>query len=187
MADQSGLTIDQVRNQWQESERLLDEVRLRLDSVATAREAADRARAGIEDSRDEIRALSANLADALAGLQQTLQAAGSALEGMVKTAEASEPGRLLAAISDTTDQIRELRAGNSRLEETIQTLSSRVAGTTAAIEALQTSTDGRAAAAEQAAEEARGETAALRAKVANAVQSLPGRHQARLSAALAQD
>lgn len=184
MADQSGLTLDQVRNQWQESERLLDEVRLRLDSIATARDSADRARAGIEDSRDELRALSANLAEALSGLQQTLQAAGSALESLVKTAETSQPGKLLAAIDDTSVQIQGLKTSNSRIDTAIHDLSTQVSAAMVSMVSLQKASEQRISSAEQDAESARTELAALKAKLAQAIDTIPGRHQARFRAAL---
>jgi chromosome segregation ATPase len=184
MVDQSGLTIDQVRVQWQESERLLDEVRVRLESIATSREATERARSGIEASQDELRSLTNLLTDSVSKLDEVLRSAAAALESIVGTAEASQPGKIQASIEESSERLGAVAQGQESLGRNLEGISHELSQVTAIVKDIRDSAGARISLAEQAAADVQSELAAYRANVAQAIQSLPGRYQGRFRTSL---
>jgi chromosome segregation ATPase len=187
MVDQSGLTIDQVRVQWQESERLLDEVRVRLESIATSREATERARLGIEASQDELRSLTNLLSDSVSKLEEGLRSAAAALESIVRTAEASQPGKMQASIEESNERLGTVAQGQESLGRNLESISRELSEVTAMVKDIRDSAGARISLAEQATADVQSELTAFRAKVAQAAQSLPGRYQGRFRSSLGMD
>ena len=122
MTSTDGLDIQQVQDQWKESQRLLDDVRSRLESLASASASA-------AESTTSIRASEKLLADLANTQRDTAQALENAQESAVKTLLAVSE---VAANSDIGHLGQQLTAIESQLAG-IQTIVRDHANTTGTI------------------------------------------------------
>ena len=197
MTSTDGLDIQQVQDQWKESQRLLDDVRSRLESLASTSASA-------AETTNSIRASEKFLADLVSTQRDAAQALGNAQESAVKTlmavsevASNSDIGRLgqqlttiesrLADIqgdirnqSDATGTMKkDLDAVKADQAEQKKSLSEVVATLNGFVGTLDS-----AVASKDEASKKDEELSAFRASVDRAVAALPSRYQSRFRDAL---
>lgn len=197
MTSTDGLDIQQVQDQWKESQRLLDDVRSRLESLASTSASA-------AETTTSIRASEKLLADLASTQRDAAQALGNAQESAVKTLMAvsevaanSDIGRLgqqlttiesrLADIqgdirnqSDATGTMKkDLDAVKADQAEQKKSLSEVVA----TLNGLVGTLDAAVASKDEASKKDE-ELAAFRASIDRAVAALPSRYQSRFRDAL---
>ena len=197
MTSTDGLDIQQVQDQWQESQRLLDDVRSRLESLASASASA-------AESTTSIRASEKLLADLANTQRDTAQALENAQESAVKTllavsevaanSDIGHLGQQLTAIesqlaviqgsvrdhSNTTGTIKkELDAVKAEQAQNKKDL----AAVLETLNALVTNLDSAVASKDEVAKKEE-ELSAFKISVDKAVAALPSRFQSRFRDAL---
>jgi len=197
MTSTDGLDIQQVQDQWKESQRLLDDVRSRLESLASASASA-------AESTTSIRASEKLLADLATTQRDTAQALENAQESAVKTllavsevaanSDIGHLGQQLTAIesqlaviqgsvrdhSNTTGTIKkELDAVKAEQAQNKKDL----AAVLETLNALVTNLDSAVASKDEVAKKEE-ELSAFKISVDKAVAALPSRFQSRFRDAL---
>jgi chromosome segregation ATPase len=197
MTSTDGLDIQQVQDQWKESQRLLDDVRSRLESLASTSASA-------AESTNSIRASEKLLADLANGQRDTAQALEEAQASAVKTLTAvtevaanTDIGRLGQQLTTLESRLTEIHGDvrkNSGTTETIKkdldavkveqaeqkkTMSELLA----ALNGLVTTLDSAVTAKDEVSKKD-AELAAFRTSVDRAVSAIPSRYQSRFRDAL---
>lgn len=101
MTDNTALDLTQVKAQWQESQRLLDEARVRLEALGSARQASERSATALEGSREALQALVAAHAQAVDALRAAQEIAVRTLESVTASAQATDASQ----VGETLEQL----------------------------------------------------------------------------------
>lgn len=109
MSTTEGLNIQQVQDQWKESQRLIDDLRTRLDALASASESAAAAATSIKAGEKSLASLATE--------QQTItQALAAAQEAAVKTLQSVQEAATSSDAERLSQQIAEMRNSLSGIE-----------------------------------------------------------------------
>ena len=109
MSTTEGLNIQQVQDQWKESQRLIDDLRTRLDALASASESAAAAATSIKAGEKSLASLATE--------QQTItQALAAAQEAAVKTLQSVQEAATSSDAERLSQQIAEMHNSLSGIE-----------------------------------------------------------------------
>ena len=190
MTDTDGLSLEQVRSQWQESQRLLDEVRVRLEQVAAAKESSHRSAASLAESEQSLRSLVDLHTGAVTAVRDAQATAVAALDSMTQAAAAAQPGQLVELAQKSVDQMaviaREqgaMASGQADLATAVSAISQRVQGIEKALAELQ-ATVSRATASTELIATVTAERDKARLDLQTVLGALPGRFKSKAETAL---
>lgn len=116
MSTTDGLNIEQVHDQWRESQRLLDDVRARLESLASSSQSASTAASSIQASEAHLNALVTEQTATVESLTVAQEVAVKTLAAVQTAAEASD-------LSHIAQQLQDLQASNERINSDLQQIS----------------------------------------------------------------
>lgn len=197
MTSADGLDIQQVQDQWKESQRLLDDVRSRLESLASTSASA-------AETTNSIRASEKLLADLTSTQRDAAQALGNAQESAVKTLMAvsevaanSDIGRLGQQLTTIESRLADIQGDIGNQSDAIGTMKKdldavkadqaeqkkSLSEVVAALSGLLGTLDSAVASKDEASKKDE-ELLAFRASVDRAVAALPSRYQSRFRDAL---
>ena len=197
MTSTDGLDIQQVQDQWKESQRLLDDVRSRLESLASTSASA-------AESTTSIRASEKLLADLANGQRDTAQALEEAQASAVKTLTAvtevaanTDIGRLGQQLTSIESRLTEIPGDVRKNSSTTETIKKdldavkaeqaeqkkSISELLAALNGLVTTLDSAVTAKDEVSKKDE-ELAAFRTSVDRAVSAIPSRYQSRFRDAL---
>jgi len=197
MTSTDGLDIQQVQDQWQESQRLLDDVRSRLESLASASASA-------AESTTSIRASEKLLADLANTQRDTAQALKNAQKSAVKTlltvsevAANSDIGQLGQQLSAIESQLAVIQGSVRDHSNTTGTIKKELdavkaeqaqhkkdlAAVLETLNALVTNLDSAVASKDEVTKKDE-ELSAFKTSVDKAVAAVPSRFQVRFRGAL---
>ena len=197
MTSTDGLDIQQVQDQWKESQRLLDDVRSRLESLASTSASA-------AESTNSIRASERILAELASGHRDTAQALEEAQASAVKTLETvsevaanSDIGRLGVQLTAIESQLAVIEGNVRDHSNTTATIKKELdaikaeqtqhqkdlAAVLGTLNKLATALDSAVASKDEVSKKDE-ELSALKASVDKAVAALPSRFQSRFRDAL---
>lgn len=169
MANSDGLNIQGVQKQWEESQVLLNELRIRLESLATASDSAQRSSESIKAAEVGITGIATDLGKLVNDFSSSISVASESLSAMVQLSTQTDLVKLIEALDRVS-------SGQEQIKLDLESIKSDVAGQAQAIDSLQESQA-------QSLETREKLTKRLRA----AVSSLPSRHQGKFAGLLNDD
>lgn len=119
MSEVDGLSLDQVRDQWRESQRLLDEVRSRLEVITSVKESSERSARSLESSDETLRKLIALLAEAVDEVRVSQTTAINVLDAMGRALESIQPDQLQARLQQVADDTSGTAKAQAALATTV--------------------------------------------------------------------
>lgn len=192
MATEDGLSLTQVREQWEESSRLIDEARRRLELLADAREANELAAASLRQASESVAGLASDAGVALTSGADALAQATSSLEAITTVMQSSEVGALSRSLGDfaarlegLSTQFTEVLDRTSAIEASAASISVRLTTVEDRQLGLSSTLDSILAAIDTSAEMQRQRDDAV-ARLRQMYDSLPGRTQGKVQGLLPQ-
>jgi len=187
MASQTGLDIQQVQQQWDDSQKTLSDLRTRLQTLVNASESAQKSTDSIKSAEASLAKLAAQNEDATKGLTEALGQALTLIQSMQEVAAKSDFGAISEsltnlqskqAVLDTVEKsvkdqqapIQSIWENTNKTDESITTLTKAVADLTKQVKELR----GEQTTAAQTREE-------LLTKIRKAVSELPSRQQGKFT------
>ncbi len=187
MASQTGLDIQQVQQQWEDSQKTLSDLRARLQTLVSASESAQTSADSIKSAEASLAKLAEQNQDATKGLTEALGHALTLIQSMQELAAKSDFGAISEsltnlqakqAVLDTVEKsvkaqqapIQSILEKTSKTDESITTLTKAVADLTKQVKELR----GEQTTGAQTREE-------LLTKIRKAVSELPSRHQGKFT------
>jgi ABC-type transporter Mla subunit MlaD len=119
VSEVDGLSLDQVRDQWRESQRLLDEVRSRLEVITSVKESSERSARSLESSDETLRKLIALLAEAVDEVRVSQTTAINVLDAMGRALESIQPDQLQARLQQVADDTSGTAKAQAALATTV--------------------------------------------------------------------
>lgn len=163
MANSDGLNIQGVQKQWEESQVLINELRIRLESLASASDSAQRSSDSIKAAEAGITGIANDLGKLVNDFSKSISIAAESLNAMVQASTKTDLAKLIEALDRVSSSQEEIKLD-------LDSIKADVAGQAQAIDGLRES--------QAKSLETREElTKRLRA----AVSSLPGRHQGKFA------
>lgn len=100
-----GLSLEQVQQQWRDSQALIDDLRVRLQTLASASTSAAEAAARARETETTLTALASAQSAALEAFQSLKDQAEAALAAMRSAVESSDTGQILGHVTDLGGRI----------------------------------------------------------------------------------
>ena len=110
MTTTDGLNIQQIQDQWKESQNLIVDLRSRLEALASASESAAAATTSIRSSEKTLASLAAEQQEITKALAEAQEAVVKTLQGVHEAALSIDAGRL-------SQQMTEIQASLSQMEK----------------------------------------------------------------------
>lgn len=184
MSTTDGLNLQQVQDQWRESQRLLDDIRGRLDSLASSSQSAAAATTSIQTSERTLAELVTEQASVMQALSKAQEVAVQTLEKLDATAAAGDFGRLSQQLATIFEKVESVNATVSTLNDSRADQEMKLLQITDAVKALEAATK-EASSLQSDAASARQDLEQYKAKVERAIGNLPGRYQSKIREGLA--
>lgn len=163
MSNTDGLSIDLVQRQWEESQQLIGDLRSRLGAIASSSESAQLASISIQAAEASLARLANDSEKMLGELSQALSTAIESLNSIKALAANSDLSSLLDGLEGIAESQRNLIASVSNLGQRLQLQADLVQKLTDSQESLQTTQQNE------------------KAKIREAISSLPGRYRSRFA------
>lgn len=187
MGNSDGLDIQFVQQQWEESQKLIGDLRVRLSSLVNSSEIAGKSAASLQAAEKSIADLASSSESALQSLKDALDQSLGTLRSLQEIAGQSDFGAIaerLEEISSKQGQMADLEKKIEDQAKAVSTIDERTVKVSEELEKVYESNTKLVKAVEalskrlETSDEARNQ---LAQKVRAAVITLPSRHQAKFS------
>lgn len=166
MANSDGLNIQGVQKQWEESQVLINELRIRLESLASTSDSAQRSSDSIKAAEVGITGIATDLGKLVNDFSNSISIAAESLNAMVQASTKTDVANLIEALDRVSSSQEQIKLD-------LESIKADVAGQAQAIDSLRES--------QALSLETREE---LTKRVRAAVSSLPTRHQGKFAGLL---
>ena len=200
MSTTEGLNIQQVQDQWKESQRLIDDLRTRLDALASASESAAAAATSIKAGEKSLASLATEQQTITQALAAAQEAAVKTLQSVQEAATSSDAGRLSQQIAEMHNSLSGIETMRGALGQQ-ETALARIMSEVESVKSKQANQDDNIAAMLSMLDSLKSDLAAattskdevaskqeeldeLREKIERAISSLPSRLHGKVRDAL---
>lgn len=185
MVNNDGLDIQFVQKQWEDSQKLIGDIKARLSSLATASEAANLSTGSIQTAEASLKELAVSSEAALQILRDALEQSLSSLKSIQAVAAQSDFGSIatrLDSISTKQDDLTKIQKSVTEQASTLSQLDKQTGQLVGEVKKLSQSNANlvnSVTALIERIDNAEKDRSQLLTQIKSTVNSLPSRHQAK--------